>query len=270
MKTYYNSKELPFLVYVHVEKAGGISINNMLHNYVDGYISPSPRWGEEMTAKNIATIQKYYPVRIRGVGGHRVVASETYSANQFAFAFAREPLSRLISHLNWQIHIMGIPHTFESFVNNAYFQNFQTFRLTRSRDFQTAKAVISRHYDFIGLQEKYDLSINLLSEKLYGRIGQLNYQKLNETQAQNKTYHLPDLNEKQMKLIQKLNQTDIDVYNYIKEQLFPTYASENQSYNYQPSTIEIPTRVILKRKLSNYYIGRIVQPRFMKKVEFGY
>lgn len=264
------SAKIPFVVYVHVEKAGGISINNMLHNYIKGYISPSPRWGETMRAEDLQIIQKYYPLKIKGIGGHRIVAKEKYSSDQFVFAFVREPLSRLLSHLNWQINKMDIPHTFESFINDIHFQNFQTFRLTRSRDFQTAKTVIEKYYNFIGLSEQYDLSINLLSKKLYGQVEKLNYEKMNETKKRNKTYRLQDLDEKQIKHLKKLNQVDIDLYNYIRDEVFPTYYTNDRNYHYQPSNAKTPTLTTLKRKLSNYYVGRVLQPQFMKQVKFGY
>jgi hypothetical protein len=263
-------QHLPFIVFVHVEKAGGISINNMLHHYIDGYVSPSPRWGETMQAPDLKTIQKFYPRKIKGVGGHRMVASESYSNNQFVFSFVREPIARLLSHLNWQIHKMDIAHSFESFVSKPYFQNFQTYRLTRSRDYQTAKEIIRKHYSFVGISEKFDLSINLLSLKLFGEVGKLNYQRLNETKLQDKTYKPSLLSDSRLKQLQKLNQTDIDVYKLVQEQFLSFKEIDEQVHNYNPSSMHIPFRTIVMRKISNYYIGHIIQPRLMKQVPFGH
>lgn len=263
-------RKVQFIVYVHVEKAGGISINNMLHHYIKGYISPSPEWGEVMKAKDLAKIQKYYPINIRGLGGHRVSPIESYADQQFLFSFIREPLSRLISHLNWQIHRMGIQHSLYSFVQNPYFQNFQTFRLTRTRNFKEAKKIIGDRFDFVGLSEQYDLSINLLSLKLCSEVEYFNYERMNKTKSEDKTYHLNDLSDQQLKLIQRLNQVDVDIYNYVKEEIFPSYLGSSSEIRYNPNNLNTPLLSKLKRKASNYYLGRIIQPRFMKKVKFGY
>lgn len=270
MKTHSDTNSSRFVTFVHVEKAGGISINLMLHHYLVGYISPNPKWGKVFGSSDLDIIQKVYPFRIQGVGGHRISANEKYGSNQFIFSFVREPISRFISHLNWQINKMNINHNLNTFLEDDYFRNFQTFRLTGTKNYQEAKSIIKKRYNFLGLMEQYDLSINLLSQMLLGKVGLLNYQKMNTTDDKNKTYSLKELDERQIKKIKESNQIDIDLYKYISEELFPSYLSDEQTPIYQPLGITFPLKTKIKRKISNAYLGKVVQPLFMEKNEYGY
>jgi len=258
------------VVFVHVEKAGGISIHNMLHHFLQGYISPRPLYGPYFDKKDLGVVNRLYPARICGVGGHRLRPGTEYFENQFAFSFVREPISRLLSHLNWQVNKMGLDHTFDSFIDNPYFQNFQTFRLTGTRDLEAAKKIIDSYYDFIGLVEHFDLSISKLSTELFDNPTYLKYQKMNTTTSKDKSYRKKDLTEDQLQKILTLNAVDIAVYKYIRENFEKRYPSSKNGYNVPEMDLQTPLGSRMKRKVSNFYVGRILQPFFQQKQERGF
>lgn len=263
-------KEYDLLVFVHVEKAGGISIHNMLHHELLGYISPAPDYGEQLGLADFKRIQRNYPLRISGVGGHRISPTAVYSSRQYRFSLLREPLKRFVSHLNWQIHQMHIAHDLQSFCQNEYFNNFQTFRLTRAKSFKEAKAVIKKHYNFIGLLEAFDQSIGLLSTDYFGDANHLLYEVKNQTKATHAQYLLEELTAKQQQWIKSANQLDLDVYAYVKEEIFLPRVATLGEYDLSKDRLVTPFYSRAKRKLSNYYLRKMIQPRFQQAVDYGY
>ena len=104
-----------------------------------------------------------YPVKITGVGGHRLLATNySLDGNPFIFSFLRSPNSRFISHLNWQITKMRRNWTVETFAQNQYFNNYQCMRICGTRDASAAIDVINNVFSFVGLLEHYDESLVLM------------------------------------------------------------------------------------------------------------
>lgn len=257
----------PFLVFVHVEKAGGITMHHMWHHYLSGYISPSPRYGAQFLPADLSKVQTYYPLRITGLGGHRISPTAEYHTHQFRCSVVREPRARLLSHLNWQIHRMGIMHSFEQFVQAPFFQQFQTFRLTRERTFAAAKEVILQHYQFIGLVEDFDRTIQLLAKLCFQHPLQYEYQ--NKTSEVTKSYVLSQLTASQHKLLDQAIAVDEDVYNWIKEEIYLPVAVSAEVTDEAINKLVLSRMTRLKRKVSNFYLGRILQPRWQTENIFG-
>ena len=157
--------------FVHIEKAAGITLHNMLHRDYFGYISPSPEYDEFILPDKLKKIIKYYPSKIHGFGGHRIGSFMNYEkmldSKIFYFTFVRNPIDRYISHLNWQKFIMKKEWNVEEFINESYFSNFQCYRFGGKRTFEDVKSSIDK-FDFIGVFEKFDKSILMLSEQLKG------------------------------------------------------------------------------------------------------
>ena len=258
----------PF-VFVHVEKAGGITIHNMLHHFVNGYITPKPDYGPYFESTHLEKVQKLYPSKIIGVGGHRINPINTYFQNQYQFSFVREPISRYLSHLNWQISMMEIDWDLESFMSDSYFNNFQTFRLTGTRDLKRAKNIILRNFDFIGIMEDFSNSVGIVSNDLFGDLNYLSYEKMNKTKETNKKYTIDEISDQLKSNIIALNSVDIEIYNWIKAQYFDRL-SQLKIEKISNSNLFSPGKSKLKRKLSNLYIGRFIQPSIQQKVEHGY
>lgn len=257
-------------VFVHVEKAGGISINNLLHDSIFGYVSPHPGYGYTFDAKLLKKIQQFYPARIVGLGGHRISPTDQFWPNQFRFSFVRTPHQRFISHLNWQIHKMGIPHTLESFANNPHFQNFMTYRLSRKKTFSEAQQIIIENYDFIGLLEDFKVSLAAVSQSCFGNPQVLGYEYKNRTENKDRTYSLRTLSASEKKLVSEANREDELLYNWINNDFFPDSLKKIGDSFPDLTTNKMLLSNRLKRKVSNFYLGRVVQPFLQDKVRFGY
>jgi len=259
------------IVFVHVEKSGGITLNNMLHNYIPGYITPRPDYGKIFTESDLEKVQRFYPLKIIGIGGHRISSKLDYFPDQFCFSFVREPIARLVSHYNWQLNYMSIKRNLGSFIEDQYFQNFQTYRLTGCRDFKEAKQVIDNRIDFVGLTESFNDSIKLLSYFIFDRFDKLDYEKLNITTVKNKSVILNEIDSSIIRRMRELNSVDIDVYEYCKSIFYDL--SEKKKIELKEvnlGALRTPLANRIKRKCSNAFIGRIIQPLIQSKVKYGY
>src|SRR4051812_4528507 len=111
----------PFLVFIHIEKCGGITLHNLLHANFKGYISPHPGFQEHLSKEELKWLKRLYPGKVTGIGGHRAGAFQHYEdvikQPLFYFTFLRDPIKRYLSHLNWQKMIMSKDWTFDSFAN---------------------------------------------------------------------------------------------------------------------------------------------------------
>ncbi|WP_235299292.1 sulfotransferase family 2 domain-containing protein [Portibacter marinus] len=256
------------LVFIHVEKAGGITLHNMFHYHIDGYISPSPRFGPYFTVDTFNSIKKYIFPRPSSIGGHRLHPEYNYFPDQFLFSIVRNPIDRLISHYNWHISKKKYQKSFDDFISEPYFKNFQSFRLTGSRDYHKAISIINDRYGFIGIFEDYDSSISILSNQIFNDPSYLKYEKANVTPGREKAISRADLSEDYIQKITQYNATDMATYQYIKEVFYSTYHKTGLS------TIKDHLKLNewdhIRRKLSNKYLAYFLQPLYETKVKPGY
>lgn len=262
-------KDSKFIVFQHIEKNGGITLHNILHNSFLGYISPRPNYGKYFTLCDLNKLQKVYPFKITGIGGHRINASESYHSDQFLFTFLRNPVDRYLSHLNYQINKMGINWNIEKFLENPNFNNFQTYRVSNTRDLDKAINIINKRFSFIGLMEEYDSSLIYLGKFLETPIFRKNYIKRNVSKTQDRIYIFNNLEDKIKDRIIENNKIDIALYDYVKKNIYSKYKVKYENLNFKDETIEssiIESKLsYLKRKLSTFYIGRFVQPYILKQ-----
>ncbi len=270
--------DIPFFCFVHIEKAGGITMHNILHRNFFGYISPDPdpKFGEFLEREALTKLLEYYPAKVCGIGGHRIAAFKNYeslfhSRKIFYFTYIREPISRYMSHFNWQSHYYGMK--IEDFVSNPYFSNFQIYRMSGLRSYWPAIDFVESKFDLIGLFEKYDESLVILARMLNMKLEQIRYQKSNTLRNVDRIYY-DDLPYRLRRRILECNEDELRFYDSLKSRYSSKFVAEYGKVKLEEDLdlflevnhdFEFSAMDLIKRKCSNLYLKRIVQPRSIRR-----
>ncbi|MCP4570904.1 MAG: sulfotransferase family 2 domain-containing protein [bacterium] len=169
----------PLLVFLHVAKTGGRSIETMLRSsYGLNYCRAVP-WrpplapGATGRSRSVATydhdefrrLTRLAP-GLRAVGGHALtVWSSLHELRPVRyFAFLRDPVRRMASH--YQFHRATTPNPLDLDAWCAWHepQEHQLKFFSRDADPQEAMNVVERHGIFIGLVESFDESVIMLRQ----------------------------------------------------------------------------------------------------------
>lgn len=252
-----------FICFVHIEKAGGITMHLILHRNRKGYISPhpDPKFGLQLGPEAVQKWQQLYPVKISGIGGHRVFAPKfSKEKNVFTFTFVRRPYARYLSHLNWRISRMQQDWDLTSFSQDEHFHDYQCLRICGERNAEKAIEVLKKQFDFVGRLEAFDKSLQLLQGLLGETSFDINYKKENVSTEQEKRYRWKSLTEAEKEMVKGANQEDYKLYEFVEKELFPTFEKKINLSGQQQILPQAPAWVSYKRKFSNSYLSKIVQP----------
>jgi hypothetical protein len=264
--------KLPFICFVHIEKAGGMTSHQILHRSIPGYISPHPGFQEHLTAPELKKLLRFWPFRTGGIGGHRLGAflnyEEVISRPIFYFSFLRDPMKRYMSSINWKTHLMHQDWTPESYGQEPYYYNFQCFRLSGERSFAKAKEIILKKYAFIGLMEEFNASLLVWKNLLGAPHFDLRYVKDNVRDYGEKTIYWEDLSPRVQAQYLENNAEDQKLYDFVKNELWPAYLARYEgdlqqdlkAFEESLTTFKRPRREYYKQKISNALLGRIWQP----------
>ena len=260
-----------FICFVHIEKAGGITLHNIFHTIFNNYLTPSPAFGEHFTKSELQKLIKIWPLTIAGIGGHRLGAflnyEEVLTKDIFYLTFLREPIARYMSHMNWQKNIMNINWSPASFTAETYFNNFQCYRISGERSFISAKQVISKKFGFVGLMEEYDPSLVILSYLLGLDMSAFQYSKANQKKYGIKEFKFEKLSDELQSHIIENNHEDIKLYYYLKDELFPDFKNSIDNLHDKVARFQrrnrhyhTPLFPLLKRKTTNLLLSKVIQP----------
>lgn len=271
--------EHPFLCFIHIEKAGGITLHNLFHRQYFGYVSPHAhkRFGNPWTAGHVALLQQLLPFKMTGIGGHRMRAFLDYESvvqkPVFYFTMMRDPIARYLSHLNWQKNLMNMGWTIESFTEEPYNDNWQAYRIAGERNLDKAKDIMTKKFGLIGMVEKYDETMLLLKAAMGDPDADFRYEEANIKHYNGQAYRFDQLSAAMQEKVIANNAIDIELYRFLKEELYPQYISRyagdiradlaayqsaNREYHY-------PAWALLKRKASNVLLTKVIQPQMLKK-----
>lgn len=203
-------------------------------------------------------IKSFYP-RIRALGGHNVsLTDEFLSDDFFRVTFIREPVNRTISH--FQHYCIGIDNIddamshFEVWINKPENCNHQLKKIGLTDDYEAAIKTIDETYDFIGLTEKFDASMQILNQ-----IAPVSLDKSYKSKQKSKSREIKKRiknSGKFMNMVKRNNELDLRLYEYIREQYFEKYyfkhydVNENKKYDFIQS--KYTTNALLSKWYSKY------------------
>lgn len=241
------------IVFLHIQKTAGNTLQQVLFNNRKGYVAFDYTNGERLTPTLLQTLQKRYPFKISGIGGHQLDCTQKnsfFGDDQFTFTVLRDPLDRYISFYNHLITKQGYDFTFDFYLTGEPQRNFQTKAIAKEENAEKAIAILQENFDFVGLFE----SMQETTERLGSMLNlDTNQKSLNHSKV--KAITKADLTDEQMKLALANNQEDYKVYAFAKQRF-------ESLPDYTPSHIQVSSfrKVIgwVLKKLSLAYVNRLV------------
>ncbi|APF20191.1 hypothetical protein Calab_0606 [Caldithrix abyssi DSM 13497] len=221
--------------FVHIEKAAGITLHSIFKNNTFRYITLSPWVLRANDPENVFSTQeakiffKLFPY-FHGFGGHttRVYLNYEQAVGKdiVYFTFLRHPVERFISQYFYHKQIMHIDWDIQSFIQDGHFNNFMTKRICGKDDAGLAIQYLKEKFKFVGLVEQFDESLLLL--KYFLRLN--GYNMHYEIQNVNRQKSNQQISKETLEQIKKMNQNDLQIYEFVKKTLFPQYRK-----NYGPN-----------------------------------
>ncbi len=230
------------LFFIHIEKCAGTSINNILARNLPYFAVPKVMvWTNEeknnFTPKHMQTALKIFPF-IQGFGGHSVRPYYNYEVLTTKkvkyFTILRDPVKRYLSQYNYNRIELGRNLTIDEFLSEERFTNFQTKKIAGEEDLKKAIDILDKKMSFVGLVEKFDDLLVLLSTFLPKNRNKIAFVSKNKTPKQKKSFSVikfNDLTDYQKARVLNNNALDIELYNYVLENLYPKQYQLIQSKN---------------------------------------
>lgn len=231
------------IFFIHVAKAAGSSFNTFLRQNFTG-----AEHIESYLTEDGKLIELDYLKQLDYISGHlklSVFHDNNFSKNEyFLLAFLSEPVSHLLTHLNWVMHIKdkgldffnAVPEKIQSMclqLRNAdlynadvlienlnefawLFQNNQSRYFVRDDNEISPEAVISnmRKLDMVGITEQYESSL-----KRFIALSELQVKPTIVIENKNSSYRLKQdvLKDKKIRdFIMDYQSIDLEVYEYFK------------------------------------------------------
>jgi hypothetical protein len=207
-------------------------MHHILHQNFINYFALSPDRIDYpiMSAQQLEKFIKSCKINVKGVGGHMIVPYTGYESVVkepiFYFTFLRNPADRYLSFLNHRINRMKFDWDLEHFMGIDQFYNLQTRKLAGEENLQKAIDNIEAKVDFVGFMNKFDESLVLLKDKMNFTDFNIRYQKSNVLVKPKIRYSYKELNQKEQDRVNENNQLDIQLYDYVENNIYPRYINE--------------------------------------------
>jgi hypothetical protein len=237
----------PFLILVHIEKTAGMTMRNLFcRNLRDQGCVEIKAMGDD---KSHADWERLL-AQMKAMPHRQLAAWTAYHGNvRYGFhdvlprparyiTFLRDPLKRVVSRYQMmrRLKVISARHRLDlskpdwnlsatpGFIYS--FDNWQTrvlagldrevpFGECREEHFEAARENLERHFDFVGVTERFDISILLLN-RLYGWPWRF-FVPHNVAPASSPAY--ADLSGQVLEAIRELNQYDYRLYAYAQKRL---------------------------------------------------
>jgi Sulfotransferase family len=208
------------MVFLHTPKTGGTTFQFILENSFGIYHCHLGHMGKTVAdQRDIAFTRKLFPW-LRSIAGQNLVDPPRLALpDPFYMVFVREPVARVFSHYQDTRLRCKINLTFEQMLrSDPVLENIQVKMLAGERNLDKAKKFLER-CDFVGLTEKYDLSLHVL-ERLTPCKLNLNYHR--KLAARDNTVKKSlESDPRLVELTREYNQLDIELYDFAVKEIFP-------------------------------------------------
>lgn len=214
------------IVFLHIAKTGGTTFQFILeNNFGMNHCHLGHFKKDLLDQRDIDFARKLFP-RMRSIAGQNILDPLTYSLpNPFYITFLREPVARAFS--NYQDDVTRGRRkniTYEQMLlSDPKLSNLQVKRLTGKADLDRAKQVLEK-FNFVGLTEKFDLSLHLLDKLCPVK---LNYSyKRKVTARDNSIKEALQRDSRLVDMTRERNQLDIDLYDFAVREIFPKLCAQ--------------------------------------------
>jgi sulfotransferase famil protein len=215
------------LVFVHINKTAGTTVRYILRSsYGPRHCDVEPWDGtssnRQFSATDLQRVRRLYP-RLASIAGHRITGHiDLGQADLNYFTFVRDPMRMCASRFQYQLeHRKKRNLTFEGWITKDWARDAQTKRIAGTPDAAEAIAVVSKKDIFVGLTERFDESMVLL-QVLRAPSMNIDYARRNVAGRSMIAQRLL-ADEAARQLIIDANRADLELYDYVSNELYPTY-----------------------------------------------
>lgn len=219
-------RNAPVICFAHIERAGGSSLHEWLRSVLADYHVLTPRsfWSNDFMSviggRELNMILNLAP-RASGLGGHSLQPWVDFAHHCRRdlrwFTFVRDPVSRLLSHLNHQRLHMGLPWSFDEFIGDPRFHNVQTVRIAGGPWVDRAISILREKFFYVGIAEEYRQSVGELAG-LMGAVGTSAIPFRNATRMNVEATRLADLTDRERRRIEGAVELDMRLYSWVRDQ----------------------------------------------------
>jgi hypothetical protein len=223
------------LVFIHINKTGGNTLSHILrssyglrHCQVEPWDAPWQSWKEPPFSRDdLRRLRKFYP-NLKSIAGHRVFGhvdlDETEGECKY-FTIMRDPLKSCASRFQYKVQVSKKKDfVFEKWIQQESSRNHQTKWIAGVDDVAEAIRIIRDKNIFVGLTERFDESMVLLKSLVANDLN-ISYKRVNVAPANTIKQQLLETESTRQMLIEALG-ADLELYNYVKQELYPTYRQE--------------------------------------------
>ena len=208
------------MIFLHMPKTGGTTFQFILENSLGIYHCHLGHMGKQVIDRqDIAFTRKLFPW-LRSIAGQNLIDPPRLGLpDPFYMVFLREPVARVFSHYQDTLLRCKINLTFEQMLrSDPVLENIQVKMLAGERNLDKAKKFLEK-CDFVGLTEKYDLSLHVLERLMPCKLN-LNYHR--KLAARDNTVKKSLENDSRLvELTREYNQLDTQLYEFAVKEIFP-------------------------------------------------
>ncbi|HKZ80695.1 MAG TPA: hypothetical protein VJ124_20640 [Pyrinomonadaceae bacterium] len=220
------------LVFIHINKTAGRTVRYILrssfgvrHCEVEPWHAP---WtGPPFSTHDLQRLRRLYP-NLESIGGHRVTGYSDLQENgtEFKyFTFMRDPLKTCASRFQYNVQYRGKKGlVFEEWIQKDWTRNHQTKLIAGVPDVNEAIRLIQAKHIFVGLTERFDESMALLKALIANNLS-ISYKPVNVSRQNTVAEGLLS-NERARQMLVEANQADLELYNFVRQELYPTFQRE--------------------------------------------
>jgi hypothetical protein len=217
------------LAFVHIYKAAGTTLTHILrlnffltHVDVRTLCKESQGIFQSVDMKKIMIMNPF----VRCIAGHDIKPFSNLSdifPNIRYITLLRDPIKRAISQYHYNVETHGFNLSFDEYLRMPQEMNTQTRWIAGSDDIDLAKRNLIKRFFLVGIVEEFDEFLILLKRKLEPFTFRPGYESKN---VGNKYSSIrTDISRNFQKYKEKIiehNALDIELYNYVKDEVLPS------------------------------------------------
>jgi len=220
------------LVFIHINKTAGSTVRYILRSSFGLYHCEAEPWHAQWTdppfsIQDLRRLRKLYP-RLESIAGHRITGYVDLQDNGTElkyFTFMRDPLKTCASRFQHNVQYRKKKNlVFEEWIQRDWPRNHQTKMIAGVADVDKAIQFIQDKKIFVGLTERFDESMVLLKALVANDLN-ISFKRVNVANNNTLAQNLLSTESTRQMLIEA-NQADLELYNFVKEELYPAYQRE--------------------------------------------
>lgn len=208
------------IVFLHIHKTAGSTFQFILENtFGISACHTNHTKKKRFTQADLAFALKFFP-RLRSIAGHNLIDPLALAVpGAFYMTFVRDPVARAISQYQDSVIKGGNRMSFEDHLRvDDFLENLQVKLMAGERNLDKAKFFLEK-CSFVGLTEKFDLSLHVLDKLCPFRLN-LNY-KRKRTHANNTIRDALMKDERLKAMAADYNKLDAELYSFAVTEIFP-------------------------------------------------